>query len=108
MTSQSSHLEVALSVAPGESIDVWDVHAGTHLKSFSVGAEHIVFLDGAHFACTQSDKASVQIWSWALGSVRWKCAMPERLSCLAVSHDGVHLAAGAPSGAPSMIISIAG
>jgi hypothetical protein len=46
-----------------------------------------------------ADKPGLQVWSWATGASRWKCAMPEKITCLAVSSDGVYLAAGAPSGA---------
>ena len=50
----SAHLEVALSVATGDCIDVWDLHSGTHLRSFSVPADHMCFVDEAHFVVAQS------------------------------------------------------
>lgn len=57
----SAHLEVALSVATGDCIDVWDLHSGTHLRSFSVPADHICFVDEAHFVVAQSGAWPLQL-----------------------------------------------
>lgn len=46
----------------------------------------------------QSDRPGVQIYSWKTAQARVKSSTTEKLTAVAVSHDGLYCAAGTPSG----------
>ena len=101
--------EVAFVVSPGEGVDVWDVHNAVLIRSLNCPAESVQVLDDIHLVISQNgllflinpsnvDKATLQIWNWCTGSCVLKCNVNEKISCFAVSSDGIHLACGSVTG----------
>ncbi|CAK9786838.1 WD40 repeat-like protein [Cutaneotrichosporon oleaginosum] len=88
------------------SIQLHDLATTAHVQAFKTSSNEkncLAYVPsrnglGGTVWAVQEGKAIVGVWAWQKDQQHLKCHLPERLSCLSISPNGVWVAGGSPNG----------